>query len=151
MSLRTGLCVAGVRGERGEPGPVRAGDQVPAAALAAGCRYLGNGGGIPAVPPSRRPAVRSCSSPPTFCQVSKTLKATLAPLLDSVSDSDCNPAPDVAGGQSHEPLGGGPAPKVTLAKRRANQQETEGYYFTVSPPTPGLASCASNPPSLLRR
>lgn len=66
------------------------------------------------------------------CQVSKTLKATLTALLDNVCDSDCNPSPDVPSSLSHEPLGGSTAPKLILAKRRANQQETETYYFTVS-------------------
>uniref|UniRef100_A0A674NUA5 Rho GTPase activating protein 4 n=1 Tax=Takifugu rubripes TaxID=31033 RepID=A0A674NUA5_TAKRU len=62
--------------------------------------------------------------------VSKTLKATLTALLDNVCDSDCNPSPDVPSSLSHEPLGGSTAPKLILAKRRANQQETETYYFT---------------------
>lgn len=75
----------------------------------------------------------------------KTLKATLTALLDHVCDGDCNPSPDVPSSQSHEPLCGGPAPKLTLAKRRANQQETETYYFTVS------NQAASGPPSLLPR
>ncbi|XP_029689522.1 SLIT-ROBO Rho GTPase-activating protein 3 isoform X2 [Takifugu rubripes] len=63
-------------------------------------------------------------------EVSKTLKATLTALLDNVCDSDCNPSPDVPSSLSHEPLGGSTAPKLILAKRRANQQETETYYFT---------------------
>lgn len=69
---------------------------------------------------------------PFLSQVSKTLKATLTALLDSICESDCNPTPDVPSSLSHEPPGGGTAPKLTLAKRRANQQETETYYFTVS-------------------
>ncbi|XP_044207060.1 SLIT-ROBO Rho GTPase-activating protein 3 isoform X2 [Thunnus albacares] len=63
-------------------------------------------------------------------EVSKTLKATLTALLDTMCDSDCNPSPDVPSTLSHEPPGGSTAPKLTLAKRRANQQETETYYFT---------------------
>uniref|UniRef100_A0A8D3DBD4 SLIT-ROBO Rho GTPase-activating protein 3-like n=1 Tax=Scophthalmus maximus TaxID=52904 RepID=A0A8D3DBD4_SCOMX len=64
-------------------------------------------------------------------EISKTLKATLTALLDSMCDSDCNPSPDVPSSLSHEPPGvGSAAPKLTLAKRRANQQETETYYFT---------------------
>uniref|UniRef100_A0A1A8KTR5 Rho GTPase activating protein 4 n=1 Tax=Nothobranchius kuhntae TaxID=321403 RepID=A0A1A8KTR5_NOTKU len=63
-------------------------------------------------------------------EISKTLKATLSVLLESMCDSDCNPSPDVTSSLSHEPPGGGSAPKHTLAKRRANQQETETYYFT---------------------
>ena len=65
-------------------------------------------------------------------QVSKTLKATLTALLDSMFESDCNPSPDMPSSQPHDPPGGSTAPKLALAKRRANQQETETYYFTVS-------------------
>lgn len=67
-----------------------------------------------------------------FLQVSKTLKATLAALLETMCDSDCNPSPDVPSSLSHETPAGGTLQKLTLAKRRANQQETETYYFTVS-------------------
>ncbi|CAL1605372.1 unnamed protein product [Knipowitschia caucasica] len=63
-------------------------------------------------------------------EISKTLKATLTALLDSMGDSDSNPAPDVPSSQSHEPPGGTTAPKLALAKRRANQQETETFYLT---------------------
>uniref|UniRef100_A0A8C4GRD7 SLIT-ROBO Rho GTPase-activating protein 3 n=1 Tax=Dicentrarchus labrax TaxID=13489 RepID=A0A8C4GRD7_DICLA len=63
-------------------------------------------------------------------EVSKTLKATLTALLDTICDSDCNPSPDVPSSLSQEPPGGNTALKLTLAKRRANQQETETYYFT---------------------
>ncbi|KAG7273991.1 hypothetical protein CRUP_011173 [Coryphaenoides rupestris] len=63
-------------------------------------------------------------------EVSKTLKATLTSLLDTMCDSDSNPAPDLASSLSHELPGGGTALKMTLAKRRANQQETESFYFT---------------------
>ncbi|XP_049436277.1 SLIT-ROBO Rho GTPase-activating protein 3 isoform X2 [Epinephelus fuscoguttatus] len=63
-------------------------------------------------------------------EVSKTLKATLTALLDNMCESDCNPSPDVPSSLSHEPPGGNTAQKLTLAKRRANQQETETYYFT---------------------
>lgn len=76
--------------------------------------------------------ITASSSP----QVSKTLKATLTALLDNVCDSDCNPSPDVPSSLSHEPLAGSAAPKLILAKRRANQQETETYYFTVSDRAP---------------
>uniref|UniRef100_UPI0037E7550E SLIT-ROBO Rho GTPase-activating protein 3-like n=1 Tax=Semicossyphus pulcher TaxID=241346 RepID=UPI0037E7550E len=63
-------------------------------------------------------------------EVSKTLKATLTALLDTMCESDSNPSPDVPSSLSHEPPGGNTAQKLTLAKRRANQQETETYYFT---------------------
>ncbi|PWA32904.1 hypothetical protein CCH79_00016411 [Gambusia affinis] len=64
-------------------------------------------------------------------EISKTLKATLAALLDSMCDSECNPSPDVSASLSHEPPGGiTTTAKLSLAKRRANQQETETYYLT---------------------
>lgn len=63
-------------------------------------------------------------------EVSKTLKATHAALLDSISDDDCNPTPDISATLSLESTGDGPGTKQSLAKRRANQQETEIFYFT---------------------
>ncbi|KAF6719544.1 SLIT-ROBO Rho GTPase-activating protein 3 [Oryzias melastigma] len=63
-------------------------------------------------------------------EISKTLKATLAALLETMCDSECNPSPDICSSLTHEPPGGGSVPKLTLAKRRANQQDTETYYFT---------------------
>ncbi|XP_005806279.2 SLIT-ROBO Rho GTPase-activating protein 3-like isoform X1 [Xiphophorus maculatus] len=64
-------------------------------------------------------------------EISKTLKATLAALLDSMCDSECNPSPDVSASLSHEPPGGiTTTAKLSLAKRRANLQETETYYLT---------------------
>ncbi|KAJ8399597.1 hypothetical protein AAFF_G00410080 [Aldrovandia affinis] len=61
-------------------------------------------------------------------EVSKTLRATHTALLDNISDDDCNPTTDHPMGQSQE--GDAPSSKLSLLKRRANQQETEGYYFT---------------------
>ncbi|XP_028439262.1 SLIT-ROBO Rho GTPase-activating protein 3 isoform X2 [Perca flavescens] len=63
-------------------------------------------------------------------EVSKTLKATLTALLDNMCESDSNPSPDVLSSLSNEPPGGNTAQKLAIAKRRANQQETETYYFT---------------------
>uniref|UniRef100_A0A8C7YHE6 Rho GTPase activating protein 4 n=1 Tax=Oryzias sinensis TaxID=183150 RepID=A0A8C7YHE6_9TELE len=65
-------------------------------------------------------------------EISKTLKATLAALLETMCDSECNPSPDVCSSLTHDPPVGASVPKLTLAKRRANQQDTETYYFTVS-------------------
>ncbi|KAK1801725.1 hypothetical protein P4O66_022359, partial [Electrophorus voltai] len=62
-------------------------------------------------------------------QVSKTLKATLTALLENISDDDCIPIPDIST-LPLESMGDGPSTKPSLAKRRANQQETETYYFT---------------------
>lgn len=69
---------------------------------------------------------------PSPRQISKTLKATLAALLETMCDSECNPSPDVCSSLTHDPPVGTSVPKLTLAKRRANQQDTETYYFTVS-------------------
>ncbi|KAL2103945.1 hypothetical protein ACEWY4_000813 [Coilia grayii] len=63
-------------------------------------------------------------------EISKTLKATHAALLDSICDDDCNPAPDISSTVSLDTTGDGGGTKLSLAKRRANQQETEIYYFT---------------------
>uniref|UniRef100_A0AAY4B820 Uncharacterized protein n=1 Tax=Denticeps clupeoides TaxID=299321 RepID=A0AAY4B820_9TELE len=72
--------------------------------------------------------VRSCSE--TLLLKNKTLKATHTALLDSISDDDCNPAPDITSTVSMDTSGDGPGTKLSLAKRRANLQETETYYFT---------------------
>ncbi|KAJ8359419.1 hypothetical protein SKAU_G00159440 [Synaphobranchus kaupii] len=61
-------------------------------------------------------------------EVSKTMRATYTALLDNISDDDCNPSPDHHAGLSQE--GDTPSSKLSMLKRRANQQETEGYYFT---------------------
>lgn len=66
-----------------------------------------------------------------FIKVSKTLKATYAALLESICDDDCNPTPDVPASLSQDSTGDGPNIKLSLTKRRANQQDTETYYFNV--------------------
>ncbi|XP_067227926.1 SLIT-ROBO Rho GTPase-activating protein 3 isoform X2 [Chanodichthys erythropterus] len=63
-------------------------------------------------------------------EVSKTLKATHSNLLESVCDDDCNPTPDASATPSVESTGDGTGAKPSLAKRRANQQDTETFYFT---------------------
>ncbi|KAL4646128.1 SLIT-ROBO Rho GTPase-activating protein 3-like [Arapaima gigas] len=63
-------------------------------------------------------------------EVSKTLRATYAALLESICDDDCGPAPEHGSVQPQEAGGDGAGSKPSLAKRRANQQETESYYFT---------------------
>uniref|UniRef100_A0A673HW52 SLIT-ROBO Rho GTPase-activating protein 3-like n=1 Tax=Sinocyclocheilus rhinocerous TaxID=307959 RepID=A0A673HW52_9TELE len=60
----------------------------------------------------------------------KTLKTTLSNLLESVCDDDCNPTPDASATPSVESTGDGTGTKPSLAKRRANQQDTETFYFT---------------------
>uniref|UniRef100_A0A671QHT1 SLIT-ROBO Rho GTPase-activating protein 3-like n=1 Tax=Sinocyclocheilus anshuiensis TaxID=1608454 RepID=A0A671QHT1_9TELE len=59
----------------------------------------------------------------------KTLKTTLSNLLESVCDDDCNPTPDASATPSVESTGEGTGTKPSLAKRRANQQDTETFYF----------------------
>ncbi|KAI1890215.1 hypothetical protein AGOR_G00151380 [Albula goreensis] len=61
-------------------------------------------------------------------EISKTLRATHSALLENIADDDCNPTPDHPTGQLQE--ADAPSSKLSLVKRRANQQETEGYYFT---------------------
>uniref|UniRef100_A0A673M7S3 SLIT-ROBO Rho GTPase-activating protein 3-like n=1 Tax=Sinocyclocheilus rhinocerous TaxID=307959 RepID=A0A673M7S3_9TELE len=63
-------------------------------------------------------------------EISKTLKTTLSNLLESVCDDDCNPTPDASATPSVESTGEGTGTKPSLAKRRANQQDTETFYFT---------------------
>ncbi|XP_016320559.1 SLIT-ROBO Rho GTPase-activating protein 3-like isoform X3 [Sinocyclocheilus anshuiensis] len=62
-------------------------------------------------------------------EISKTLKTTLSNLLESVCDDDCNPTPDASATPSVESTGEGTGTKPSLAKRRANQQDTETFYF----------------------
>lgn len=64
-------------------------------------------------------------------QISKTLKATHSNLLENICDDDCNPTPDTSTTQSAESAGDGTGVKPSLAKRRANLQDTETFYFTV--------------------
>ncbi|XP_048878034.1 LOW QUALITY PROTEIN: SLIT-ROBO Rho GTPase-activating protein 3 [Brienomyrus brachyistius] len=63
-------------------------------------------------------------------EVSKTLRATQTSLLDSICDDDCNLSLDPSASQPQEVAGDGPGTKLSLAKRRANQQETEIFYFS---------------------
>uniref|UniRef100_A0A671K9Y3 SLIT-ROBO Rho GTPase-activating protein 3-like n=1 Tax=Sinocyclocheilus anshuiensis TaxID=1608454 RepID=A0A671K9Y3_9TELE len=63
-------------------------------------------------------------------EVKSTLKTTLSNLLESVCDDDCNPTPDASATPSVESTGDGTGTKPSLAKRRANQQDTETFYFT---------------------
>uniref|UniRef100_A0A673MB52 SLIT-ROBO Rho GTPase-activating protein 3-like n=1 Tax=Sinocyclocheilus rhinocerous TaxID=307959 RepID=A0A673MB52_9TELE len=63
-------------------------------------------------------------------EVKSTLKTTLSNLLESVCDDDCNPTPDASATPSVESTGEGTGTKPSLAKRRANQQDTETFYFT---------------------
>ena len=62
-------------------------------------------------------------------------------LLDSICDDDCNPAPDVSTTVSLDTTGDSGGTKLSLAKRRSNQQETETYYFTVRIDLIGWLGC----------
>ncbi|XP_058873379.1 SLIT-ROBO Rho GTPase-activating protein 3-like isoform X3 [Acipenser ruthenus] len=67
-------------------------------------------------------------------EVNKTLKATLRALLDSFSIEDYSSPDSLQTSQSAEPVKSSgsdpPGNKPNIAKRRANQQETESFYFT---------------------
>ncbi|XP_058873083.1 SLIT-ROBO Rho GTPase-activating protein 3-like isoform X2 [Acipenser ruthenus] len=67
-------------------------------------------------------------------EVNKTLKATLRALLDSFSIEDYSSPDSLQTSQSAEPAKSSgsdpPGNKPNIAKRRANQQETESFYFT---------------------
>ncbi|KAK1150559.1 hypothetical protein AOXY_G33829 [Acipenser oxyrinchus oxyrinchus] len=67
-------------------------------------------------------------------EVNKTLKATLRALLDSFSIEDYSSPDSLQTSQSAEPARSSgsdpPGNKPNIAKRRANQQETESFYFT---------------------
>ncbi|XP_051961561.1 SLIT-ROBO Rho GTPase-activating protein 3-like isoform X3 [Xyrauchen texanus] len=63
-------------------------------------------------------------------EVSKTLKTTHTNLLESICDDDCNPTPDTTATPLVENTGDCAGSKPSLAKRRANQQDTETFYFT---------------------
>ncbi len=80
--------------------------------------------------------------PVKLLQISKTLKTTLSNLLESVCDDDCNPTPDASATPSVESTGDSTGTKPSLAKRRANQQDTETFYFTVRSPPLLLVCCA---------
>lgn len=57
------LCIPGVRGECGEPGEVRARDQVPAASVPTRRRHFGNRGGLIVTLIPRIICVSVCSDP----------------------------------------------------------------------------------------
>ncbi|XP_073678987.1 SLIT-ROBO Rho GTPase-activating protein 3 isoform X2 [Garra rufa] len=63
-------------------------------------------------------------------EISKTLKTTHSNLLESICDDDCNPTPDASATPSVESTGDSTGTKPSLAKRRANLQDTETFYLT---------------------
>ncbi|XP_030049954.1 rho GTPase-activating protein 4 [Microcaecilia unicolor] len=65
-------------------------------------------------------------------EVNKTLKATLQPLLDLMTADDWDVLEAFQSSRSTESLkstGSDPGSKQSIAKRRANQQETESFYL----------------------
>lgn len=131
------VCVPGVWGERWRPGEIWARHQIPAAAVQTGICYPRNWWGkpVPLTLVSQFMELMFVANINTllvnFLQVSKTLKTTHSNLLESVCDDDCNPAPDASSTPSVEGTADGTGAKPSLAKRRANQQDTETFYFTV--------------------
>lgn len=73
-----------------------------------------------------------------MCQVKKTLDATMQTLQDMLTVEDFDVSDAFQHSQSTESVKSASSDsymsKANIAKRRANQQETEGFYFTVSSP-----------------
>lgn len=71
-----------------------------------------------------------------MCQVRKTLDATIQTLQDMLTVEDFDVSEAFQHSQSTESVKSASSDsymsKANIAKRRANQQETEGFYFTVS-------------------
>lgn len=74
----------------------------------------------------------------SLCQVKKTLDATMQTLQDMLTVEDFDVSDAFQHSQSTESVKSACSDsymsKANIAKRRANQQETEGFYFTVSSP-----------------
>lgn len=69
------------------------------------------------------------------CQVRKTLDATMQTLQDMLTVEDFDVSEAFQHSQSTESVKSASSDsymsKANISKRRANQQETEGFYFTV--------------------
>ena len=72
----------------------------------------------------------------SLCQVRKTLDATMQTLQDMLTVEDFDVSDAFQHSRSTESIKSVASEtymsKVNVAKRRANQQETEVFYFTVS-------------------
>lgn len=70
------------------------------------------------------------------CQVRKTLDATMQTLQDMLTVEDFDVSEAFQHSQSTESVKSASSDsymsKANISKRRANHQETEGFYFTVS-------------------
>ena len=79
--------------------------------------------------------MRSHLPPFTLPQVRKTLDATMQTLQDMLTVEDFDVSEAFQHSQSTESVKSASSDssmsKANVAKRRANQQETEGFYFTV--------------------
>lgn len=77
-----------------------------------------------------------CLSAVRACQVRKTLDATMQTLQDMLTVEDFDVSDAFQHSQSTESVKSASSDsymsKANISKRRANQQETEGFYFTVS-------------------
>lgn len=75
----------------------------------------------------------------SVCQVRKTLDATMQTLQDMLTVEDFDVSEAFQHSQSTESVKSASSDsymsKANISKRRANQQETEGFYFTVSSQT----------------
>ena len=73
-----------------------------------------------------------------FSQVRKTLDATMQTLQDMLTVEDFDVSDAFQHSRSTESVKSAASEtymsKINIAKRRANQQETEMFYFTVSGP-----------------
>lgn len=79
------------------------------------------------------------------CQVRKTLDATMQTLQDMLTVEDFDVSEAFQHSQSTESVKSASSDsymsKANVSKRRANQQETEGFYFTVSCHAPADGVC----------
>ena len=91
-------------------------------------------------------------SPWCECQVRKTLDATMQTLQDMLTVEDFDVSDAFQHSRSTESIKSVASEsymsKMNVAKRRANQQETEVFYFTVRYLFPGWI-CPSSPPHQL--
>lgn len=88
---------------------------------------------------------------PFFCQVRKTLDATMQTLQDMLTVEDFDVSDAFQHSRSTESIKSVASEsymnKLNVAKRRANQQETETFYFSVRLHLPGAAGAHPPPTS----
>lgn len=88
------------------------------------------------IPPKKQIHCRFFFSSLVCVQVKKTLDATMQTLQDMLTVEDFDVSEAFQHSQSTESVKSASSDsymsKANVSKRRANQQETEGFYFTVS-------------------